>query len=123
MHKPQQDVEDFHRVLDIPVADTPAIRRPGLRLALLQEEYKETVEAIENGDLEGAIKELCDLIVVSYGAACEFGVDLEPFWDVVHQSNMAKVGGPKRADGKRLKPPGWTPPDIAGILNGSGDDR
>ena len=31
---------------------------------------------------------------------------------------MAKAGGPLREDGKRLKPPGWTPPDIAGVLAG-----
>jgi predicted HAD superfamily Cof-like phosphohydrolase len=29
---------------------------------------------------------------------------------------MAKAGGPKRADGKQLKPEGWTPPDLAPIL-------
>jgi hypothetical protein len=29
---------------------------------------------------------------------------------------MAKVGGPVRPDGKKLKPEGWQPPDIAGIL-------
>ncbi len=38
------------------------------------------------------------------------------FWDEVHRSNMAKVGGPIRGDGKRLKPEGWTPPDVAGVL-------
>jgi hypothetical protein len=29
---------------------------------------------------------------------------------------MAKVGGRRRADGKWLKPAGWSPPDIAGLL-------
>ena len=29
---------------------------------------------------------------------------------------MAKVGGPIREDGKRLKPEGWEPPNITKVL-------
>lgn len=115
-HEVQRDVESFHRALDIPVEVTPAIRRPELRAALIEEEAAETVEAIRRGDLVEAIDGLCDLLCVTYGAAAEFGIDLAPFWDEVHRTNMAKVGGPVRDDGKRLKPPGWRPPDITGIL-------
>jgi predicted HAD superfamily Cof-like phosphohydrolase len=115
-HAAQNDVADFHRALDIPVGDSPAIRRPELRAELIREESKEAADAIERGDLIEAIDGLCDMIVVAYGAAVEFGIDLGPFWDEVHRTNMAKVGGPVREDGKRLKPPGWTPPDIAGVL-------
>lgn len=115
-HSVQRDVEEFHRALGIPVGDTPALRRPKLRAELIREEAAETVAAIEQGDLVGALDGLCDLLCVVYGAAAEFGVDLAPFWDEVHRSNLAKVGGPERADGKKLKPPGWTPPDIAGVL-------
>jgi predicted HAD superfamily Cof-like phosphohydrolase len=116
-HTVQRDVEAFHRALDIPVGDSPAIRRPELRAELIREEARETVEAIERGDLIEAIDGLCDLLCVVYGAAAEFGVNLAPFWDEVHRTNMAKVGGPLREDGKRLKPEGWTPPDIAGVLS------
>lgn len=115
-HQLQNDVAAFHRALGIPVESSPALRRVELRCALLAEECKETIEAAEHGDLAGAIDGLCDLIYVAYGAALEWGVDLAPFWDEVQRSNMAKVGGPVRADGKRLKPEGWEPPDIAGVL-------
>src|ERR671926_1228160 len=122
MHKPQAQVMDFHRALDIPVHFTPAIRRPELRAELIREEAIETIGAILGDDLVGAIDGLCDLLVVAYGAALEFGIDLEPFFDEVHASNMAKQGGSVREDGKRLKPEGWLPPDIAGILQtGRGD--
>lgn len=33
---------------------------------------------------------------------------------------MAKLGGPRRADGKVMKPIGWRPPDIEGVLNRQG---
>jgi predicted HAD superfamily Cof-like phosphohydrolase len=116
-HAVQRDVEDFHRtVCDIVDESTPAIRRPELRAALIEEEARETVEAIRRGDLVEAIDGMCDLLCVVYGTASEFGIDLAPFWDEVHRTNMAKAGGPVREDGKRLKPPGWTPPDIAGVL-------
>jgi predicted HAD superfamily Cof-like phosphohydrolase len=117
MHPVQRDVREFHRVVvGISDAETPAIRRPELRAELIREEARETVDAIEAGDLVGAIDGMCDLLCVVYGAAAEFGVDLEPFWNEVHRTNMAKAGGAVRADGKRLKPPGWMAPDIAGVL-------
>lgn len=61
------------------------------------------------------IDALIDILYVTYGMATEMGVDLEPFFDEVHASNMRKVGGPIDERGKRLKPPGWTPPDIEGV--------
>ncbi len=115
-HLVQRDVASFHLALDIPIGETPAIRRPELRARLIEEEALETVTAIRLGDLVEAVDGLCDLLCVAYGAALEFGVDLRPFWDEVHRTNMAKQGGPVREDGKRLKPEGWTPPDIAGLL-------
>jgi hypothetical protein len=116
-HPVQRDVSDFHRVVvGISDADTVAMRRPKLRAALIEEEARETVEAIRAGDLVEAIDGMCDLLCVVYGTAAEFGIDLAPFWDEVHRTNMAKAGGPVREDGKRLKPPGWKPPDIAGLL-------
>lgn len=116
-HSVQRDVEDFHRVVvGIPDSTTPAIRRPELRAELIREEAKETVDAILHGDLVEAIDGMCDVLAVIYGTAAEFGINLAPFWDEVHRTNMAKAGGPVREDGKRLKPPGWTRPDIAGVL-------
>ena len=113
---PMDDVREFHEALEIPVAFSPKVRRPELRAALIEEEARETCEAIRAGDLIEAIDGLCDLLCVVYGAALEFGIDLDPFWREVHRTNMAKAGGPMREDGKRLKPEGWTPPDLRGVL-------
>lgn len=120
---PLDDVREFHEALDIPVSTTPKLRRGELRAALIEEEARETCEAIRSGDLIGAIDGLCDVLCVVYGAALEFGIDLDPFWNEVHRTNMAKVSGPVREDGKRLKPEGWTPPDLARVLRELKADR
>lgn len=59
---------------------------------------------------------LGDVDYVVEGARQEFGIDGVPIAAEIHRANLAKVGGPVREDGKRLKPPGWTPPDIAGVI-------
>ncbi len=131
MHEVQRDVESFHRALDIPVGDSPGIRDPELRASLIAEETRETLEAITGQawkivpeqmggtgepNLIEAIDGMCDILCVVYGTAVSFGIDLGPFWHEVHRTNMAKKGGPVREDGKRLKPTGWTPPDLLPIL-------
>lgn len=114
----QSDVRAFHEALDIPVLTSQGIPpdRAELRAELIAEEANETILAIHDGDLVATADGLCDLLCVVYGAALEFGIDLDAVWPEVHRTNMAKVGGPVRADGKRLKPPGWTPPDIESAL-------
>lgn len=112
----QRMVRDFNVKFGATVGDSPAIRDPELRAALIEEEAKETIDAIKAGDLVGAVDGICDLIYVAVGAAVAFGVELGPVFNEVHRSNMAKEGGPTRPDGKVLKPAGWTPPRIAELL-------
>jgi len=116
MRDAQAMVRAFHDAIGAPNGETPAIRRSDLRAALIEEEAAETCAAIRAGDLVKAIDGLCDLIYVVVGTALEFGIDLEPFFAEVHRTNLAKINGPVREDGKRLKPPGWKPPDIEGLL-------
>jgi predicted HAD superfamily Cof-like phosphohydrolase len=133
MHNVQWDVLQFHIATGIPNGLSPAIRRPALRADLILEEAAEAAAAITGRkvmvahalsghpdpakqSLPQAIDALCDLLCVTYGAACEFGIDLEPFWREVHRTNMMKRGGPVRHDGKVLKPANWQPPRIEEIL-------
>jgi predicted HAD superfamily Cof-like phosphohydrolase len=118
VNKEQAMVAAFHRRFGNPPPDRPDLERfpGGLRVSLIEEESAEFAEAVAAGDLVEMIDALCDLLYVTYGAAVDLGVDLEPFFAEVHRSNMAKVGGTRRADGKWLKPAGWTPPDVAGLL-------
>ena len=51
------------------------------------------------------------------------GVDLEPIWKEVHKTNMAKIPGNSRKDGKVLKPEGWVSPDIKASLREQGWEK
>jgi len=59
---------------------------------------------------------LCDLTYVVAGGAVNADIDLQRHFDEVHRANMRKLDGPKRADGKQLKPEGWVGPDHQRIL-------
>ena len=47
------------------------------------------------------------------------GIELPAVWAEVQRSNMAKFPGGRAVmneSGKAVKPEGWTPPDIEGVL-------
>ena len=117
MNKFQSQVIEFHEKFSQPIGHRlQGLQRHDLRAKLIEEEAKETADAIRRGDFTEAVDGLCDLIYVACGAATEFGVDLEPYFNEVHKTNMLKDGGPTRNDGKILKPKGWIPPQIAEML-------
>jgi len=62
------------------------------------------------------IDAICDIDVVIHNTSNAMGIDIEPFFQEVHRSNMAKADGPTREDGKKLKPKGWKPPRIREML-------
>lgn len=124
-------VREFHVAMSQPVGDVAApdvSSRTRLRIDLIAEEFRELAEAcgyacgvvlIDLGtepDLVEAADALADLRYVTEGAAVEWGIPLDEVTDEVHASNMRKLGGPVNAAGKLLKPRGWTPPDVAGVL-------
>lgn len=75
-----------------------AVRRPG------------------SGNLADTLDALCDLTYVVVGSSVTWGLPLPQAWEEVHQVNMTKTTGPVRPDGKRLKPPGFQPPNIEHVL-------
>jgi predicted HAD superfamily Cof-like phosphohydrolase len=119
MSEQQRMVEEFHQKFELRVEPTPSIpddatRR--LRIRLIQEEFDEVKEALERQDLNGIAKELADLLYVVYGTAVSYGIDMDPVFREVHRSNLSKVGGYKRGDGKWVKPPTYSPAQIGPIL-------
>lgn len=139
----QRDVAQFHLKFGLPIGYNPgsnfdSVEQRQLRASLVLEEALELVaamgldprQAVESylnsrqkeckASLPEAMDAVADLVYVALGTAVTFGVIMWPIWNEVQKTNMAKVGGASRADGKLLKPPGWQPPDIRAILLAQG---
>jgi NTP pyrophosphatase (non-canonical NTP hydrolase) len=112
-------VLDFHLAFRLPIGDTTRTHNE-LRAKLIREEAEEAADAVEYLGLTEQAKELADLVIVAYGAALTLGIDLDQAVRLVHASNMTKLGADgepvMRADGKVLKGPNYTPPNMVAAL-------
>ena len=91
-----------------------------LYMKLIQEEYEELMEAYRNNDLVEIADACADLKWVIEGLEHTLELPQQDIWNEVARSNLSKISSTgkvlKRADGKVLKPEGWSPPDIKKIL-------
>lgn len=130
----RRQVEAFHRAMGQPVVEKPTVPSPErleLRLKLIAEEFEELLEACgayyfakdqifrkNDGytDLVEVADALADLDYVIEGMRLELGINGKPIADEVHRSNMSKLGPDGkpvvREDGKIIKGPNYSPPDI-----------
>lgn len=134
---PYQAVKEFHEAYSL------VIREPGdpidfsfendsvdelmsLRESLNSEEWRELQDAWEDEDLVDYADAVCDLVYVLVGSLVSFGVDFDSCFAEVHRSNMSKLGEDGkpivREDGKILKGPNFTPPDLRSIIYGGVTD-
>ena len=119
MRDEQAMVEEFHRKFSIVAQATPTDlneETKRLRIRLIEEEFDELKESMAGGDLAAVAKEMADLLYVVYGTAVSYGIDMDQVFREVHRSNMSKVGGYKREDGKWVKPATYSPARIEPIL-------
>ena len=88
-----------------------------LRLALIEEEYSELLEAIRWGDHTHIAKEGCDLIYVIVGTLISLGIPFNDCFAALQTSNLSKLDANgnalRRPDGKILKGPDYQPAEIA----------
>ncbi len=118
MTKQQQDVRTFMQTFGQATPTSPAVpdeKTLKLRVKLLLEEVLELAEAsgikivsevpkgeaisggnlymsvVGEADLVGMADALADIDYVNQGAAVAYGLNLEPFQDEVHSSNMTKL--------------------------------
>ena len=127
-----ENVLAFHQKFGVPVGARPA-QLPAedflYRVAFMHEELNELMLAYLQGDLAKQVDALLDLEYVLLGTALWMG--LAPIWAQahaeVHRANMAKEKAQTKAESFAatgrwhkfdvIKPPGWTAPDLDGILN------
>ena len=100
--------------------DWPSEDTQKLRLELIAEELEEMWDAIEDQDLVGVADALTDILYVTYGAGHAFGIDLDRCFAEVQRSNMSKLVEDSkpiyREDGKVMKGPNYSEPDLKNTL-------
>ena len=129
MNQMQRQVLEFYRKFGHPVGPTPGFQRAEFRARLIIEEAVEAAvgmigsvavtDLLEKEILEfakvspkapnfiEAIDGIGDSLYVQFGAAIEFGVNMEPIFDEIHRSQYGQGRWrDARKDGKTLKPPG-----------------
>ncbi len=110
-------MEEFFELLEAMFKQDSAMEKEMIetahrRAALAIEKLPVDVDMIEVADA------CADIDYVVEGGRLAFGINGKPIADEVQRTNMAKFGEGSwvREDGKRMKPPGWEPPDIAKLL-------
>jgi predicted HAD superfamily Cof-like phosphohydrolase len=121
MTNPFKDQEKFMQACDQSVEgfDQDQFK---LYVNLINEEFTELKEAINNNDQLETLDALIDILVVTIGAVHSMGADGEGAWKEVMSTNFAKIDSEtgkvrKREDGKVLKPVGWVPPELAPFVS------
>ena len=101
-------------------ADFPNEKIVELRKKLIEEEFAEFKDAIDDNNLVEVADALTDILVVTYGAGAAFGINLDKCFEEVHRSNMSKLsenGKPIYNEiGKVMKGPNYFKPNLKQYL-------
>tara|TARA_Y100000588_G_scaffold377189_1_gene455956 strand:- start:211 stop:579 length:369 start_codon:yes stop_codon:yes gene_type:complete len=101
-------------------AEFPNEKIVELRKKLIDEEFNELKDAINENNLIEVADALTDILVVTYGAGVAFGIDLDKCFKEVHRSNMSKLsedGKPIYNEfGKVMKGPNYFKPNLKQYL-------
>jgi hypothetical protein len=116
----QEKVRVFNKLIGVKLRSSPGWPcKEDLELAwnLIKEECQlELGNALDDHNLVEVADAIGDSIVVLLGLACRLGIDMDPIFQEINRTNTLKKGGPKRSDGKVMKPEGWKPPEIESLL-------
>jgi predicted HAD superfamily Cof-like phosphohydrolase len=119
-------VAEFYQAFGIDSADSPIESIPEqtilLRHNLMKEENNEYLEAAQNDDLIEVADALGDMLYILCGTILSHGMQhkITEVFNEIQRSNMSKLGTDGkpiyREDGKVLKGPNYSKPNIASIL-------
>jgi len=120
-----EKVAEFHTRFRIANNESPTLLTEDeamLRFNLLKEENEEYLEACRSGNLVEIADALGDVLYIAFGTILRHGLQdhIQAVFDEIQRSNLSKLGPDGqpiyRVDGKVLKGPGYTPPNISQIL-------
>jgi predicted HAD superfamily Cof-like phosphohydrolase len=120
-------VKMFHEAFGLGILHAPTANlgedKNRLRFNLMDEENKEYLQAADNDDLVEVADALGDMLYILCGTIIEHGMQykIEEVFNEIQRSNMSKLGGNGqpiyREDGKVLKGPNYSKPNIGAILD------
>lgn len=127
----QEQVKDFFKLAQQPwredCSSWPDEKSVELSRQSIIGEVLELCVAIKSRNIVEVADGLADIMYFLYGAALRFGIPLDEIWEEVHRSNMTKkwpTGTPREVshdkNGKLLKPPVYSKPDLLPILRKAG---
>ena len=114
-----EDVKKFmitfgQRVISRP--QFPDEKTMNLRFDLIKEELDELEQAMKTKDLKEVADALTDILYVTYGAGCAYGINLDKCFKEVQRANMSKLGDDGKPifneKGKVMKGPNYLPPNL-----------
>lgn len=121
-------VQDFHEAFGLDYEHNPVARLSEdtlkLRFDLMAEENEEYLEAARKDDLVEVADALGDMLYILCGTILEHGMQhkIDAIFDEIQRSNMSKLGGNGkpiyRYDGKVMKGPNYSKPNIFKIIHG-----
>ena len=114
-----EDVKEFMKTFGQIVRTKPQFpddKTMKLRYDLIKEELNELKEAMESKDLVEIADALSDILYVTYGAGCAYGIDLDKCFKEVQRANMSKLGTDGKPiyneKGKVMKGPNYSEPNL-----------
>ena len=103
MSRNRELIRRFHEAAGHPIeleATIPAVETQALRSHLHAEEAGELQKAlIEGNDAAKIARELADDLVIAYGTAEAYGIDLDKAFEIVMEANLRKVPDCPDCDG------------------------
>ncbi len=87
-----------------------------LRYDLIKEELDELEIAMKTKNMKEIADALTDILYVTYGAGCAYGIDLDKCFKEVQRANMSKLGEDGKPiyneKGKVMKGPNYSEPNL-----------
>ena len=118
-----EDVKKFMRTFGQIVESKPGFPEKkvmNLRYDLIREELDELKKAMDEKDLKEIADALTDILYVTYGAGCAYGIDLDKCFKEVQRANMSKLGEDGKPiyneKGKVMKGPNYFKPNLKQFL-------
>ena len=94
----------------------PDEKTMNLRFDLIKEELDELEQAMKTKDLKEVADALTDILYVTYGAGCAYGINLDKCFKEVQRANMSKLGDDGKPifneKGKVMKGPNYLAPNL-----------